>query len=310
MRPVNTAALEAPAGWHHCRPGSPEYPRLLQAIGAPPELVVRGTIQPDAPMVAIVGARRSTAYGEDVAYEIGLQIAGAGVVVVSGLARGIDAAAHRGALDGGGRTVAVMGTGPDRVYPPEHRRLAERIAESGALVSQFPVGMAPLRQNFPTRNETISGLSLGVVVVEARRRSGAMLTAGAAGNQGRVVMAVPGSVRNPASQGCHDLIRDQVRLVTCAREILTEVRSDSLFRLVDGGGDAGREGSRFGDSRDLVMDLLRTGSLTLDELVAGIDAQGPAVVTAVARLRLDGHLRLRDGAYGVTGRRVAPRLEE
>jgi DNA processing protein len=261
-------------------------------------------------MVAIVGARRSTAYGEEVAYEIGYQLAAAGLVVVSGMARGIDAAAHRGALDSGGQTVAVMGTGPDSIYPPEHRGLAHRIAGNGALVSQFPVGTGPLKCNFPTRNETISGLSLGVVVVEARRRSGAMLTAGSAGNQGRAVMAVPGSVRNPASQGCHDLLRDCARLVTCARDVLSEVRAESLFRLVEPGGGADGDDLRYGDVRDAVLCLLRTGSMTLDDVAARLEVPGPEVVTAVARLRLDGEIRLHDGSYGIVGRRSVSRRPE
>lgn len=261
-------------------------------------------------MVAVVGARRSTAYGEEVAHEIGYELAVAGLVVVSGMARGIDAAAHRGALDAGGRTVAVMGTGPDSIYPPEHRALAERIAGSGALVSQFAVGTRPLKGNFPMRNETISGLSLGVVVVEARRRSGAMLTAGSAGNQGRAVMAVPGSVLNPASQGCHDLVRDGARLVTCARDVLTEVRAESLFRLVDIGRSSAGLHANYGDVRDEVLHLLRTGSMTLDEVVAGLEALGPDVVTAVARLRLDGEIRLRDGAYGIVGSIAVSRRQE
>jgi DNA processing protein len=261
-------------------------------------------------MVAIVGARRSTAYGEEVAHDMAMHLAAAGVVVVSGMARGIDAAAHRGALDGGGRTVAVMGTGPDTIYPPEHRRLAERIASSGALVSQFPVGMGPLRHNFPTRNQTISGLSLGVVVVEARRQSGAMLTAGAAADQGRTVMAVPGSVFNPASRGCHDLLRQQVILVTGAAEVLEALTFDPLSRQVRFDDDPKEDAVGFGDARDRVLAVLRTGSMTLDEVVAAVGAPAPEVVTAVARLRLDGHVRLRDGAYGVVAGRPAQSLKE
>jgi DNA processing protein len=310
LRPVSTAGLEAPPRWWHCEPGSPGYPRLLREIRNPPDLVVRGVLDAEAPMVAIVGARRSTAYGEEVAYEIGYQLAAAALVVVSGMARGIDSAAHRGALDGGGSTVAVMGTGPDSIYPPEHRGLAERIAHAGALVSQFPVGTQPLKANFPRRNETISGLSLGVVVVEARRRSGAMLTAGAAGNQNRAVMAVPGSVRNPASEGCHDLLRDGARLVTCARDVVQEVSTDSLFRLLDPGVGPRHEDARYGDVRDDVLRLLRTDTLTLDEVVAGLQAPSPDVVTAVARLRLDGLIRLREGAYGIGGGRAAARRPE
>ena len=302
---MSTAAPELPAGWRPLRPGSPAYPRLLGEIRDPPALVIRGELATDAVMVAVVGARRSTAYGEEVAYETGFQLAAAGVVVVSGLARGIDAAAHRGALDSGGRTVAVMGTGPDMVYPPEHRALADRIAGSGALVTQFPVGTGPYPYNFPTRNETISGLSLGAVVVEARRRSGAMLTAGAAGNQGRVVMAFPGSVHNPASQGCHDLIRDKASLVTCAADILAEVKTEPLHQLL-----VDHPRPRFGDVRDDVLNILRVGSRTLDEVVAGLEVPVADTVTALARLRLDGEVRLHDGTYGIARHRPARSQEE
>ncbi len=295
---MSTAEPDPPPGWRRCLPGSPEYPVLLGQVRQPPALVVRGTLEPAAEMVAVVGARRLTAYGEEIAYQMGAHLAAAGVTVVSGMARGIDAAAHRGALDGGGRTVAVMGTGPDTVYPPEHRGLAERIAAGGALVTQFPARTRPLRQNFPSRNEVISGLSLGVVVVEARRQSGAMLTAGSAGSQGRTVMAVPGSVHNPASRGCHDLIRDGAALVTSAQEVLRLLHSDPMFQLVlPGVGRAARRG--YGDTRDLVVSALEAGSLTLDEVVAAVAKPSAEVVTAVARLRLDEAVRLRDGSYGL-----------
>lgn len=300
-------APEAHADWFECRPGSPGYPLLLARIAAPPALVVKGRIIPGAPMLAIVGARRCSPYGEELAYEMAMDLAAGGWTVVSGLARGIDAAAHRGALDAGGATIAVMGTGPDMVYPPEHRHLADRVAASGALVTQFPAGTAPARQNFPLRNETISGLCIGVVVVEARRRSGAMLTAGSAANQGRVVMAVPGSVRNPASRGCHDLLRDGASLVTNAAEVGQESQADPLFRLLAAPAAApsarDSEPAWFGDARDAVLDLLQCGNLTLDQLVTGIALPASDVVTAVARLRLDGDVRLRDGTYGIAASR-------
>ncbi|GAC1581823.1 MAG: DNA-processing protein DprA [Candidatus Dormibacteria bacterium] len=290
--------MDLPAGWWECRPSDATYPRLLGAITTPPSLAVRGRLEAATPMVAIVGARRCSTYGEELAYDIAYELAGMGVTVVSGLARGIDGAAHRGALDGGGATVAVMGTGPDAVYPPEHRELADRISAAGALVTQFPVGMQPLPHNFPRRNQTISGLCVGVLVVEARRKSGAMLTAGAAADQGRVVMATPGSVRNPASRGCHDLLRDGARLVTNAGEVMAETSTEPLFRmLVSPLSEPGRQ--RFGDCRDGVLLALETGCMTLDELVAEVNLPSPEVVTAVARLRLDGELRLRDGAYGL-----------
>jgi DNA processing protein len=167
---------------------------------------------------------------------------------------------------------------------------------SGALVTQFPVGTPPHRGNFPTRNMTISGMSVGVVVVEARRQSGAMLTAGAAGNQGRMVMAVPGSVHNAASRGCHDLIRDGAHLVASAQDVMADLRMEPILALLDAPPEAT---SRFGDARDAVLATLRAGSLTLDEIVAAVNSPSAEVVTAVARLRLDHEIRLRDGAYGL-----------
>ncbi|MFN2466470.1 MAG: DNA-processing protein DprA [Candidatus Dormibacteria bacterium] len=293
---MSSVATETPPGWRACVPGTPGYPVLLAQLSAPPRLALRGTLEAQEVMVAVVGARRLTAYGEDLAYEIAGGIAAAGVTVVSGMARGIDGAAHRGALDAGGRTVAVMGTGPDCLYPPEHRGLADRIAESGALLTQFPLGTPPHRGNFPTRNATISGLCLGVVVIEARRRSGAMLTAGAGGDQGRIVMAVPGSVHNPASRGCHDLIRDGAILVTSAAEVLEAVRPDGVSEMVLPGVEE-PAGRAFGDTRDEVVAVLECGSLTLDEIVAAVRDGPTEAVAAVARLRLDGFIRLRDGAY-------------
>ncbi|MGI8610057.1 MAG: DNA-processing protein DprA [Candidatus Dormibacteria bacterium] len=298
---MSTAAAELPAGWWACPSTSADYPTLLTTIHEPPDLAVRGEIHAGAEMVAIVGARRSSAYGEEVAYEIARHLASVGLTIVSGMARGIDAAAHRGAIDAGGRTVAVMGTGPDSVYPPEHRGLADRIASSGALLTQFPVGMVPRKGNFPTRNAVISGMSLAVVVVEARRQSGAMLTAGAAGNQGRMVMAVPGSVHNAASRGCHDLIRDGAQLVASAQDILADLRGEPMLRLLDQPAEVE---ARFGDVRDRVLAALRAGCLTLDELVAAVSGPSAEVVTAVARLRLEQEIRLRDGAYGLAVERT------
>ena len=292
---------ELPEGWWECDLTSTDYPALLRNIDAPPSLAVRGAIDPGATMVAIVGARRSSVYGEEVAYDMARHLAAAGLTIVSGMARGIDAAAHRGALDGGGRTIAVMGTGPDTIYPPEHRGLAERIAEDGAVVSQFPAGTPPHKGNFPTRNATISGMSVGVVVVEARRQSGAMLTAGAAGNQGRMVMAVPGSVRNAASRGCHDLIRDGAHLVASAQDVMADLRVEPLVLLLDAPADVDQ---RFGDARDAVIATLRAGSMTLDEIVMALSAPPAEVVTAVARLRLDQEIRLRDGSYGLAVERT------
>src|SRR5205823_1946128 len=204
----------------------PRYPALLAEIHDPPPLLyVRGSLPPaDAPAVAIVGSRSGTTYGRGVAERFGRELAAAGVGVVSGLARGIDAAAHRGALAGGGPTLAVLGCGVDVPYPWENQELARRIIDSGALVSEYPLGAAPDAWHFPSRNRIISGLALGSVVIEAARGSGALITAACAVDQNREVFAVPGSIDNPLTQGPHALLRDGARLVTNIDDILQELR--------------------------------------------------------------------------------------
>jgi DNA processing protein len=200
----------------------PDYPRLLRHITSPPPvLYVRGELTPaDDLAVGIVGTRRATSYGLDLARRFATELAEGGVTVVSGLARGIDTTAHKASLEAGGRTVAVFGCGLDTIYPPQNRALAERIAEQGALVSEYALGTRPDARNFPVRNRIISSLSRGIVVVEAPMRSGALITATFAGDQGREVYAVPGSALSTASAGCHTLIRDGATLVTEAAQVL------------------------------------------------------------------------------------------
>jgi DNA processing protein len=199
------------------------YPRLLKEIrDPPPRIFVRGSL-PDLPMVAIVGSRRATPYGQRAARRLARELSQAGVVVVSGLARGIDGAAHRGALEGPTPTVAVMATGLDRIYPPEHMELSQEILASGALVTEADEGTLPLPGYFPVRNRIISGLSLGVLVVEAAERSGALITARMALEQGRDVFCVPGSIENPLAVGTHRLIKDGAKLVQTAADVLEEL---------------------------------------------------------------------------------------
>jgi DNA processing protein len=205
--------------------GDAAYPRLLAQIPAPPPvLYFQGTLIPeDAVAVAIVGTRRSTAYGREVAGRIAGELAEAGVTIVSGLARGIDGVAHRAAVKAGGRTLAVLGSGVNVVYPAEHGNLAAEIAEHGAVVSDYAPDTKPDAVNFPPRNRIISGLSLGVVVVEAPSRSGALITCDFAADQGREVFVVPGSVLSQASAGCNRLLRDGATPVTCAADILEDL---------------------------------------------------------------------------------------
>lgn len=190
--------------------GGPGWPAALEHLAMPPvELWVRGTLwPPPAAAVAVVGARAATLTGIEVAHELGRELASAGVLVISGLARGIDAAAHRGALEAGGPTLAVLGCGVDRCYPPGHERLLEAVCGAGAVISEDPPGTEPVAWRFPRRNRLIAALALGVVVVEAGERSGALSTARHAADLGREVLAVPGSVRSAQSCGTNRLIRD------------------------------------------------------------------------------------------------------
>ena len=202
--------------------GHAEYPRPLMELPDSPLVMYRrgGTYERDELAVAIVGSRNCTLYGRQQAEKIGGALARAGITIVSGLARGIDAAAHQGAIKAGGRTIAVLGSGLLNIYPPEHQELARDVAGSGAVISEFSLHQRPSRGLFPQRNRIISGLSLAVLLIEARSRSGALHTARHAMEQGRDVLALPGKVDNPASGGCHELIRDGATLVRHADDVL------------------------------------------------------------------------------------------
>jgi len=207
-------------------PPDGSYPRLLREIYDPPlVLYVWGELSPlDHTAIAIVGSRRATHYGIKTARMISFQLAQAGITVASGLARGIDTSAHEGALASGGRTVAVIGSGLGKLFPAENQGLAERIADGhGAVISEFPVDYPPDKQSFPLRNRIVSGWSSGVLVVEAPGRSGALITAEQAGEQGRPVYAIPGPIDRPASQGCNRLIQDGARLVMDGQDILDDL---------------------------------------------------------------------------------------
>lgn len=202
------------------------YPPLLAKLPeAPPVLYVRGTLSSaDDRALCIVGTRKATTYGRDAAYHLAKQLAACGVTVISGLAHGIDTAAHRGALDAGGRTLAVLGCGIDKIYPSDNHKLAYEITHQGALISEFPIGMPPEARNFPRRNRVMSGLSLGVLVVEAPEKSGALITATVAGEQGRDVFAVPSNIFNPMGGGTNRLIQDGAKLVINVDDILDELK--------------------------------------------------------------------------------------
>lgn len=220
--------------------GDTRYPLLLAQIpDAPLVLWTKGDHEVlSHPTVAIVGSRAATPYGLEAASRLAGDLAAAGALVISGLARGVDSAAHRAALAAGGETVAVLGSGVDVIYPPEHQELAVEIASRGALVSELPPGTPPCAFHFPARNRIISGLSLAVVVVEAAERSGSLITAGCALDQGRAVMAVPGSVLSGRHKGSHALIRDGAAVVESAEDVLAELRTSSLRPAAPVAGDA------------------------------------------------------------------------
>lgn len=227
LREPDPARLESDQAWlatpdHHLIGiGEPDYPALLQQVPGPPAVLwVRG--DPSAlwqPQIALVGSRNPTPGGREHAREFAATLVREGWAITSGLAAGIDVTAHLGALDGGGLTVAVLGTGPDQVYPARHADVAEAIAAQGALVSELPPGSPPRKQHFPSRNRIIAGLSLGVLVVEAALNSGSLITARLAAEQGREVFALPGSLHNPMIKGCHRLIKQGARLAESTSDI-------------------------------------------------------------------------------------------
>jgi DNA processing protein len=225
-RRVDAALDWAESGAHHLVTlADPDYPPLLLQIGDPPPVLYLAGCREALmrPMIAVVGARNATAGGTANARAFARALSGAGWTVASGLALGIDAAAHDGALAGGSGTVAVLGTGADVVYPSRHRSLAHRIADDGAVVSELPLGTAPLPGLFPRRNRLIAGMSRGVLVVEAAVQSGSLITARQAGEFGRDVFAIPGSIHSPLARGCHALIRQGAKLVESADDVLSEL---------------------------------------------------------------------------------------
>ena len=209
------------------------YPQHLKQIDTPPlVLYVKGELTPeDSLSISLVGSRNAKDYGRKVSYRLGYQLAQHGVTVVSGFAKGIDTAAHRGALEAGGRTIAVMGNGLSVIYPAANRDLVKKVEASGALVSEFPIGVKPKPSNFPQRNRIISGLTLGTVVVEASNRSGALITARLAGEQGREVFAVPGEIFSELSTGTHRLINNGAKLINSVDDLLNELPQHALSQI-------------------------------------------------------------------------------
>lgn len=259
--------------------GDPDYPEGLSVLeDAPPVLLVRGCIAAlSAPAVAIVGARAATRNARAQARRVARELAGRGVTIVSGLARGIDAEAHRGALEAGGRTVAVLACGLDQTYPPEHRELASQIAIRGAVLSEMPLGTPPRRELFPLRNRIISGASLGIIVVEARRRSGSLITVRHAANQGREVWVVPGPVEGPFCEGSNQLLREGARAIRNAADVIEDLAArwpsrDERERAIET-RDAIREGEV--DPEANSSPVARALPNTVDPDAATRDTGGP-----------------------------------
>ena len=265
--PEKIAAACEVKGIAVCTMEDETYPALLREIFQPPlVLFYRGTLLPEASRLAMVGARRASTYGKHVAEEMASILAQHGVTVVSGAARGIDTASHRGALTAG-RTVAVLGCGLDVVYPPENGRLLAEIAERGAVISEYPPGTRPLAAFFPARNRIISGLSRGTIVVEAAERSGSLITAELALSEGRDVFAVPGSIYSDTSRGCHRLIQQGAKLVTDAVDVLVEYDPGQPLSADGKTGDAPPQGNLSPEEKAVYDVLALDAALTLDEII-------------------------------------------
>ncbi len=297
------AWLDAHQRHHIITLHDPRYPSLLKELNDSPALLyVNG--DPDLlsmPQLAVVGSRSATAGGLEIAGDFSHELAKAGVVVTSGLALGIDAAAHKGALDAGGKTLAVLGTGPDRIYPARHLKLAEQIVDSGTIVTEFVPGTTPRKDHFPRRNRVISGLAAGTLVVEAAKRSGSLITARFAMEQGKEVFAIPGSIRNPQAKGCHALIREGAKLVESVEEIIedlgplfatlfseqTHEQNDTQIESVIA--------EKMTDEQKLIMEKLGYDPVSVNELVERSGLTASEVSSILLSLELEGHVSSQTG---------------
>jgi DNA processing protein len=278
---------------------SPAYPRLLREIADPPPvLYVKGTLtEDDAWAVAVVGTRRASAYGREVTRQLVGALARSGITIVSGLARGIDFEAHRAALDAGGRTIAVLGCGIDRVYPPEHRKLAAEIVAHGVLVSDYPLGTPPEGANFPPRNRIISGLGMGVLITEAGQGSGALITADFAAEQGRDVFAVPGSILMRGSAGTNALIQNGAKVVLSAVDILEELNLTMVAEQVEA-----RQMLPADATEAALLAHLSEEPLHVDDLQRQVGLPIAQVTSTLALMELKGMVRQAGGMKYVVAR--------
>ncbi|ADJ29788.1 DNA-processing protein DprA [Nitrosococcus watsonii] len=279
----------------------PEYPQLLREIpDPPPVLFIHGDPSLlSLPQLAIVGSRNPSPAGAETAAQFATYLANSGLVISSGLALGIDAAAHEGALAAKAATIAVAGTGLDRVYPARHHALAHAIAESGALVSEFPIGTPPLPRNFPRRNRLISGLSWGILVVEAALQSGSLITARLGAEQGREVFAIPGSIHNPLARGCHHLIREGAKLVEAAQDIWEELGAlaGAIPNLQFQESPKEIEASTDDPEYRLLLECLGYDPLPIDRLVERCGLTAEAVSSMLLVLELQGCITALPGGH-------------
>jgi DNA processing protein len=275
---------------------SAAYPPLLhESPDAPAVLYVRGDPRIlSEPQLAMVGSRNPTAGGRSTAREFAMFYAHAGLTITSGLALGIDTACHEGALAAGGPTVAVLGCGLDQIYPRENQALAERIAASGALITEFPPGSAPLPAYFPQRNRIIAGLSHGTLVVEAAQRSGSLITARLAGVAGREVFAIPGSIHNPLARGCHALIRQGAKLVERPEDVLCELKISLIAQLVASppGESSGAQprAPLLDKEYKILLDALAFEPASVDSLIERTGMNSESIASMLLILELDGHV--------------------
>ncbi|OUS05582.1 DNA protecting protein DprA [Gammaproteobacteria bacterium 42_54_T18] len=286
------------------------YPSLLKEVaGAPPLLFVKGDVDTLAfPQIAIVGSRNPTRTGLDTAYNFSQHFARQGFITTSGLAKGIDGAAHQGALAAEGYTVAVLAHGLDQVYPRANQVLADKVVENGALVSEYPIGTGPRAEYFPRRNRIVSGMSMGVLVVEAAKKSGSLITAGEAVQQGREVFAIPGSIHNPLAKGCHELIRQGAKLVESGEHVVEELLPLlSTYQLgaveVENGdcrelSSASKHGNYSEKSTEAqILSLLEHDPCNVDFVVSETGISVAEVNSALVMLELDGVIIGGNGGY-------------
>ncbi|MFA7465022.1 MAG: DNA-processing protein DprA [Syntrophales bacterium] len=311
------------AGMEILTPEDAFYPRALRNIhNYPAVLYARGSLLENEPCIAIVGSRRASAYGKQTTFSLSRDLVMSGLTVASGMARGIDTAAHRGALAGGGRTIAVLGSGLDVIYPPENEELFNEIASRGAVISEFPPGTRPLAQHFPSRNRIISGLSLGTVVVEAGEKSGSLITAGCALEQGREVFAVPGSIDSPVSRGAHYLLRQGAKLVEGAGDVLEEIfpqmTAPMQARLFAAGDELHSramkaettEIRKSPDRRKLegterkVLELISEKPSEIDSIISKSGLRPPDVLSVLMHLELGGFIDQLPGKRFILKRRA------